>query len=41
MSYDKIILISLDTLRSDCIGFNQDKLYPKEYNIKVDLEKIN
>jgi predicted AlkP superfamily pyrophosphatase or phosphodiesterase len=36
--YNKIIWISLDTLRSDCILFNKDKIYPAEYKIKIKLE---
>lgn len=39
MAYKKIILISLDTLRADGINFNQDKLYTKEYQVRVDLKK--
>jgi choline-sulfatase len=38
MRYNKIIWISLDTLRADCIKFNKHRLYPKEYNITVKLE---
>lgn len=38
MRYNKIIWISLDTLRSDCIGFNKHKLYPTEYDINVELD---
>jgi hypothetical protein len=38
MKYNKIIWISLDTLRADCIGFNKHKLYPKEYKIIVGLD---
>jgi choline-sulfatase len=37
--YDKIIWISLDTLRSDCILFNENKLYPKEYKIETKLKR--
>lgn len=36
--YKKIILISVDTLRSDCIPFNPDKTYPQEYDVKVELK---
>jgi choline-sulfatase len=36
--YDKIIWISLDTLRADCINFNKTKLYPKEYKIKTKIK---
>lgn len=38
-TYDKIILISLDTLRSDCIAANPHKLYPNEYNSRVTLRR--
>lgn len=37
--YDKIILISLDTLRSDCLGANPFKLFPNEYELKNRLER--
>jgi choline-sulfatase len=37
-TYDKIIWISLDTLRADCINFNKTKLYPREYKIKTKLK---
>lgn len=37
--YDKIVLISLDTLRSDCIGANPFKLFPDEYNLSNRLER--
>jgi choline-sulfatase len=30
-SYDKIVLISLDTLRSDCLSANPRKLWPSKY----------
>jgi len=36
-TYNKIILISLDTLRSDCIPYNPVKLYPNEYQIDTNL----
>jgi len=38
MEYKKIIWISLDTLRADCISFNKNKLYPDEYKIKINLD---
>ena len=39
MNYNKIILISLDTLRADGINFNPLNLYKKEYEINVRMEK--
>ena len=39
MPYDKIVLISLDTLRADGIGFTKDKLYQNEYKLNVALGK--
>lgn len=38
MEYKKIIWISLDTLRADCINFNKNKLYAKEYKVKISLD---
>ncbi len=35
--YNKVILISLDTLRADCVPSNPNKLYPSEYKAKVKL----
>jgi len=35
--YDKIILVSLDTLRSDCIPFNPAKLYTNDYKVNISL----
>jgi hypothetical protein len=37
--YEKIILISLDTLRSDCIFSNKRKLYTSEYKLKNEIKK--
>jgi len=37
--YDKVVWISLDTLRADCIGFNKAKLFPREYKTKTKLKK--
>lgn len=39
MKYNKIIWISLDTLRADCIPSNRHKLYPKEYRISHKLKR--
>jgi choline-sulfatase len=32
--YDHVLLISLDTLRSDCINANPDKLWPDKYSVQ-------
>lgn len=37
--YEKIVLISLDTLRSDVIATNPFKLYPKEYGVTVPVNR--
>lgn len=37
MKYEKIIWISLDTLRADCINFNKKKLFSKEYKTRTKL----
>lgn len=37
--YDKVILISLDTFRSDCINYNPTKMYPQEYKLKNKIKK--
>ncbi len=37
-SYEKIILISLDTLRADCIPSNPTKLYKNKYKLNVEIE---
>ncbi len=39
MTYEKIVWISIDTLRSDCINVNKSKLYKKEYKIVTKLER--
>lgn len=36
--FEKIVLISLDTLRADCIPCNPNKLYPNEYKSKTKLK---
>jgi choline-sulfatase len=36
-AYDHIVLISLDTLRSDCIAANPYKLWPEKHRIAHDL----
>ena len=43
MEYKKIIWISLDTLRADCINFNKNKLYTNEYKVKnsIDNSKLD
>ncbi|MFA6420535.1 MAG: sulfatase-like hydrolase/transferase [archaeon] len=39
MTYEKIVWISIDTLRSDCINTNKSKLYKQEYKLTTKLEK--
>ncbi len=36
--YEKIILISLDTLRADCIPSNPNKLYKNKYQLDIEIE---
>jgi hypothetical protein len=36
--FEKIIIISLDTLRSDCISYNPRKLFTQEYKLQNRLE---
>lgn len=38
MKFDQILLISLDTLRSDCINYNPQKLWPKKYQLDFNLQ---
>jgi choline-sulfatase len=37
-AYERVVLISLDTLRSDCVAANPLKLWPQKYKLSVDLE---
>jgi hypothetical protein len=39
MTYDKIVWLSIDSLRCDCISSNTSKLYPKEYKKTIKLKK--
>lgn len=37
--YDKIVLVSIDTLRSDCIASNPHKLYPAQYRVETQVNR--
>jgi choline-sulfatase len=37
-AYDRVVLISLDTLRSDCVAANPLKLWPRDHELSVELE---
>lgn len=38
MKFDHVVLISLDTLRSDCVNYNPQKLWPDKYKLNFPLK---